>query len=244
MKQKISFPRIAVALTLIALLCTMSRTAQVAELHQQSSTEPLPTSDWTISAHPDFRLGFETVPVYLYSVTTDVRSGLSITKVGLWNRSSKPVAAVKLQWTMTTEEDQNTAILQGETQHIYFEKTLRERSVKEIRPPIPSFVQLSRSLSASSAGRLDGNYRLDIAVSEINFEDGSTWTRNNPVIRKVGLFQLPPGDCGQRRCQRQQCFFDDKRGSYICKDSTTCENCRRDTAFTCTNSSCLGPLPD
>jgi hypothetical protein len=126
---------------------------------------------------------------------------------------------VKLQWTLTTEENQDMPLLQGETQHIYFEKTLSGKSVKEMRPPVPSFAQVSRSLVNLAGDRLAGNYHLDIVVSEVNFEDGSAWARSNSVIRKVGHFQQP-GECGQRKCQKQVCFFDTNRG-YICKDSST-----------------------
>jgi hypothetical protein len=209
----------------------------------QSNDTELPAGDWTFSAHPDFRPDFETVPLYLYSVTTDSRSGLEITKIGLWNRTSKPVVSVKLQWMLTTEEDQNTPLIQGETQHIYFEKPFKEKSTKEIKPPVPSFAQVSRSMVSSATNKLEGNYRLDLAVCEANFEDGSTWVRSNNVIRKVGLFRQSPDDCGQRRCQKQQCFFDMVRG-YICQDKSTCENCKRENWHTCINRSCFGPMTD
>lgn len=225
-------------MTLVLVACVAFTNAQITKQDINSETS-LPSGDWNFSAHPDSRVDFDSVPVYLYSLTTDAKKGLKVISVGLWNRSSKPVISVKLRWLLTTEEDRNQILFDGQSQQIVLEKPLKENETLDLRTSIESFAQLSRSLTKDKSGTLSGNYRLDVVVVEATFEDDSIWARTSIKSNGTNAF----GDCGTRNCQKQTCKYTPDRG-YTCINTEECEACRRDTPFQCTLISCFGPNPN
>lgn len=164
MKKRPHHHRFSVILTLIA--CTVMSGSLATNGQQKRSL--LPTGNWTLSAGPYSGSGHESVPVDVFSVTTDAAGGLTVTSVSLFNRSSRDVSAVKLHWYLK-EEEQSQALLEGDTQLIDIDVPAGKEQVLSF--PVVSFARVSKSLLRG--GKLTGNYRLEIAVSEVNYADAS-----------------------------------------------------------------------
>lgn len=92
----------------------------------------------------------------------------------LENNSGKTVSAVKLEWYLTTEQDRSAVLQQGQTPFIAPSGTLPPGKYRELKFPIVSFANIYRPLLKNNV--LAGDYRIEIAVAEIQYEDGSTWT--------------------------------------------------------------------
>lgn len=158
-------------LTLILLIAGGSQSRG-----QVDPDEQLPPGKWTLSANPYFGSGYRTLPVVVVSVTSDSARGLRVTKVGLSNRSSKPITAVSLSWYLTTADDTKTILKQGQTPLITPSGGLPEGAEREIEFPVFSFAKVARTLVRN--GELNGNFRVQVAVREVQYEDGSSWTRD------------------------------------------------------------------
>jgi hypothetical protein len=171
------------------LACVMVGSAQNLKEAQQT-VDRLPTGNWEVSARPDLRSGSDSVPVYLYSVTTDASKGLAITSVGLWNRSPLPVTSLRIRWSLTSAEARNKDLLSEETDLISLDKPLKENETVEISPPIASFARMSRSLLPKNSNKLDGSYLIHVWVTEVVYANGSAYSRGKAVMSKVKLAQL------------------------------------------------------
>ncbi|HEX8139905.1 MAG TPA: hypothetical protein VF544_20260 [Pyrinomonadaceae bacterium] len=100
---------------------------------------------------------------------------MRITKVALFNRSSKPVESLKLGWYLTTARDKNTVLKHGQTPFITPSGGLPLNVEREIEFNVFSFGKVARLLAKN--GALNGDFRVQVVVDEIRYEDGSTWTR-------------------------------------------------------------------
>lgn len=183
MRPNLTCRMISVAFSAL-LVWAMAGNAQNPKEAQQP-VERLPVGSWEVSARPDIRFGSDTVPVYLYSVTTDASKGFAVTAVGLWNRSALPVASVRIRWSLTTAEDRNKDLLSGETELISLGKSLRENDTVEVSPEIASFALMSKSLLPKNSNKLDGSYLIHVWVSEVVYANGAVYSRTNVVTSKV-----------------------------------------------------------
>lgn len=129
---------------------------------------------WSFSANPYMRAGYETAPVFVYSTTSDVRDGITVNKVGVENRTSRKVTAVKLNWYLSTRQDSATILKHGQSPLLKIPGGIAANDSLELQYTVlASFAKLSRSLARN--GTLTGNFRLEVAVGEAYFEDGSQW---------------------------------------------------------------------
>ncbi len=137
----------------------------------------LPRGEWRFSAGPTVRPGHETIPVDVINVTTDARRGLAVTRVGLKNRSAKTVRAVRLAWDLFEQSDPDRILLHGQTPLLWLPNPLPAGEKVTLEQLIVSFAEIHKSLLAPGSDTLRGDYRLEVSVSEILYEDGSRWTR-------------------------------------------------------------------
>ncbi len=142
-----------------------------------------PPGDWSFSARPFIGEGYKTRPVVVTSVASEM-TNLSVVKVRVNNISSKPVVGIKFGWFLTSDKDRNKILRQGETPLVLIEPVLAVASTCVVKPTIDSFLEINRSLVRK--GRLDGNYRLEVAVTELLFSDRSTWRVGQDVAISVG----------------------------------------------------------
>jgi hypothetical protein len=118
-----------------------------------------------------------------------------LTRVELRNRSSKGVTAVRIGWYVSTENGPGTILAQGKTPLLSASLHANE-SVRLSVPP----VSLAKILKpAVRSNTLRGDFNVQVAVTEIVYEDGSTWKFSQPANVaqiKVQYAHAPQGGCG------------------------------------------------
>jgi hypothetical protein len=156
--------------------------------------ERLPSSGWTVG----FRLyqaeGFDSMPVRVIGVKSEGDKGL--TGVELRNRSSKPVSTIRIGWYVSTEGGPGTILAQGETPLLSASLHADESAQFSIPP-----VSLAKILKPIMKGNtLRGDFSIQVAVTEIVYEDGPSWKFSQPANVaqiKVHYAHAPQGGCGQ-----------------------------------------------
>jgi hypothetical protein len=156
----------------------------------------LPGGDWTVGFHLYQAEGFDSMPVRIISIKSQGDRGLM--GVGLRNRSSKPVNAVRIGWYVSTEGGPGRILTKGETPLLSLPATLRsEESLQFDLPP----VSLAKILKpAAKSNTLRGDFSVQVAVTELVYEDGSTWKFSQPANVapiKAQYAHAPQGGCGQ-----------------------------------------------
>lgn len=230
MKKRIVTLLLTLALSLFTVAPMKGKPTQ----NGANADEPLPPGDWTLTSHPYQGPDLESMPVIVYSVTSGLK-GLTVKYVGIWNRSPKAVTAVKLSWSLRTEQDPNTVLLQGQTPSIKFRKGLPAGKQQAVRYGVVSFLKIYKPLL--KRGVLRGNYTLDVAVSEAFYEDGSSWTRWE--ARKVGFVKAASvlHSTSAQTCPKQQCGLTTGGTSYTCQASFDNQYCTNKLT-SCTNTIC------
>jgi len=140
----------------------------------QNEKAKLPPGNWTLATGPYTGAGHETLPVDVFSVTTDAGRGLTVTRVSLLNRTSRDVSAVKLRWYLK-DKAQNQLLLEGETQSI--DVAIPAGKEQTLSFPVVSFARICGPLV--KGGILTGNYRLEVAVGEVTYAEASARSGGN-----------------------------------------------------------------
>ncbi|HET9711229.1 MAG TPA: hypothetical protein VFP64_05085, partial [Pyrinomonadaceae bacterium] len=154
----------------------------------------LPDGNWTVGFHLYQAEGFDSMPVRVIGIKSEGDRGL--TGVRLQNRSAKAVTAVRIGWYVSTEGGPGTILARGETPLLAPPLHANE-SVQLSIPPI----SLAKILKpAVKRNTLRGDFSVQVAVTEIVYEDGSTWKFSQPANVtpiKVQYAHAPQGGCGQ-----------------------------------------------
>lgn len=140
----------------------------------QSTKDQLPKGGWTLGTHAYMGPDRDSLPVFVYSVTSQL-DGATITEAGFENRSSRSVAAVKLGWYLTTELDRDVILQQGQTPLLGFRGGFVADTRRVLKFPVVSFAAVHKPLLRE--GLLKGNYRIEVVVDEVRYNDGSSWMR-------------------------------------------------------------------
>lgn len=226
----------AIALFMVSLLI-VSNTSRT-EGQADKSTQ-LPPGDWSFSAHPYLGPGYDSRPIVVFSVVTNVKNGLTVTKVALHNLSSKPVSAVKLNWYLSTEADPGSILLSGQTPLVALSGGLPVDGRRVLEFPVVSFAKICKSLMKGES--LTGDFRMEVEVGEILYEDGSSQTarvtsnlyvpaKNNSVVPLTNRVNK----VAQIGCAHQRCKFVPLPAShYECEGTSTPELCTNSGEFCC-----------
>ncbi len=250
MKKKVSaiatvmfFLSLATIVTVTLLSRTKGTSASEKGKHSTYSGESPPYGAWSLICAPS--LERQTI-VDAYSVTSE--RGDKITKVALRNRSDKAVIAVKLGWRLFNYDSPKNTLMSGESPFLGVPLNVKERRVVEF--PLVSFAKVSKSLLKN--GRIDGDFKIEVVVTNVLFGDNeektsqSSWrssllasflpsaTRNGakePLVEVVS-YAAPPLAEG---CQNQECHWN---GScYSCKDLSG-TGCSTSGCESCTETAC------
>ncbi|HEY0544921.1 MAG TPA: hypothetical protein VGC91_05945 [Pyrinomonadaceae bacterium] len=248
LSQKRIARKIPVGLFVIfALIIVASSGKENLGQNKASSQVEFPRGDWSVGSHPFLGTDSESTPVIVTSVTTDAKRGIAVTKVGLENLSKENVTAVKLTWRVSTEQASDKVLLQGQTPFITRDGGLPAGISLVLRFPVVTFAKIYQPLVKN--GTLDGEFRIDISVSEILYEDGSKWASSDSSQAKSfrasnhASAPAPQGTCGRQSCETRT----SPSGNvfYACRASNSNERCSvSDDGFSCTNISCTRPHPD
>lgn len=241
MKKKI---RITMIIALLAILgaSLIINSSNLAKSEGNTPTN-LPPGNWSLSAGPYQGDGYKMRDVVVTSVTTDTRKGLTITKVGLKNRSGKPVSSLKLHWVLFTEEDRNSVLAEGDTPLIPLSEDIPVDGKRIMEYPVVSFLNISRSLQTD--GILSGSFRLEVLVTEIQGDEMSAVQRGHDFAksftdgRVYGKISAAPKAVYLQTCAKQKCkFITGPMGDgYTCETSTNDEYCTNNST-SCTSTLC------
>lgn len=158
-------------LIILALVAALFIISDDSKGQSQGNADKLPGGKWTFSAHPYMGPGYDERPVIVTAVMSDLTG--TVTTVMLENESAKVVSAVKLEWYLTTDQERATILQQGQTPLIAPSGALAPGKYKELKFPVVSFARVSQPLLKKDT--LTGDFRIEIAVAEIQYEDGSSW---------------------------------------------------------------------
>lgn len=227
------FKKASVTAVLILVVVTTALML-VASGFSQRKSDTLPPGRWTLSAHPYLGTAYESQPVKVIGVGSDTINDFKVDTVGLKNTSGKEVSAVVLRWYVTSGESGDEVLLHGDTNSLTLGNGLPAGKSQYFDFPIVSFGRISKQLL--KAGALQGDFRIEVAVSQILYEDGSTWEgdpKNTATFVKAGLRAGPVPQAG---CANQVCQYNTDLQAYQCISGLNqlCTNCGR----RCLNSVC------
>jgi hypothetical protein len=139
-------------------------------------TEVGPGGQWFVAAATDIdQRTNNDAPVVIDSVRSLMARGKSVDlivqRVALLNRTPKAVREIKLGWNLVTDEEQDAAVLQGNTP--FFAASIFRMTKQNVEIPPIDFAKLVKPLLRR--GAVDGNFLLKIRVNEVRFTDGSAW---------------------------------------------------------------------
>ena len=164
---------LAVVVPLLMLATTINRVESDA-----GKKARLPNEKCSLTALPYLGVGYNSRPVVVVGVTTDKKE-LTVKQVRLFNISSKPASAIRLGWYLRTMQDESAVLRQGETPLIATTGKLPANGKQTMNFAVVSFSELLKD------GQLNGDYKIEVAVKEILFEDGFTWTDNAEQARQT-----------------------------------------------------------
>jgi hypothetical protein len=204
------------------VVCALVAVAGVGLISRgQGAGSKLPQGNWTFSAGPYSSTGYRSLPVRVFSVTTNASRGLTIESVSLFNRSLKDIRAVKVHWYLKEQSQQQT-LLEGDTELL--EVILAAGSRLAIDHSVVSFARIYKPLMRG--GVLKGDYRIDVAINEINFVDGTKWTIREPGMTKQAHVSAVSVDvCSMTGCRYSggsgyECGF--SKNEYCMTDGNSC----------------------
>lgn len=137
-----------------------------------------PTSEkWSVYSMPYLEPGYQSNPVVVKTVTTEADKRLTITKVGILSRE-REVRSVKLKWYVSNAANPGNILQQGETSEISIEGGLAAGELRQIQFPVVSFLDVVDQMKKAGM-TLQGDYKIDVAVSEVKFSSGRPWSNQS-----------------------------------------------------------------
>lgn len=210
--------------TLVIALLSVGILTTASSKHFLQDDGHLPGGNWSFSAHPYMGPDLDDRPVIVSSIVITADKGLQLTKVAIKNRAPKPVAAIKLAWSLSYEHSRDFVLQNGTTNWIYLPKSIPPGQTKVLRFRVPplSFASISKPLARGDY--LEGDFYLAIAVGAVRYEDGSSWIASNYMGGWHLIKASSRASTYQVGCAKQKCKNLGGSG-YKCEDSTDSEYC-------------------
>lgn len=208
----------------LTLLVIAAVAAFVNRGFSQDDGDWLPRGKWAIGAHPYAGPMYHSQPVKVIGVISDTAKGFQVTTVGLKNTSSSMVSAVKLTWYISSEQTGDAVLLQGATEWLTLKGGLPVGKSEYVKAPVVSLGSVCKPLLKN--GTLQGRYSIEVAVTEILYEDGSSWRGDPKNMQTAHKSGLRPGPVPQG-CPHQKCEYDFDLQAYRCISGPLqmCTNC-------------------
>lgn len=177
--------RIGIFVLTLSLFLTLGASHSQGQVKGQGRVEISSRSlrlDWGSYARP----GYKSIPVEIVRFQSeplpDKKYLLKV--VELRNRSSKAVRAVKFSWYLFNKKDLNEVLQTEQTPLVNLDGLAPHRRL-EVNIPLlrPDQISYLRQDTAT------GEFRLEIAVTEIQYDDGSVWEAKN-LPGKVDLSRI------------------------------------------------------
>jgi len=183
--MKISVVSTFLTLVLVACLGTIASASnlQRARVDSGKTTIALPAGDWGFSARPYGGSDWNVRPVMVVSVSTDAAKGLAIDAVGIVNLSNKNATAVKFRVELARSADGTSTRYQSD----FISRAggfPSDRNQVNLDVMLFRFVDVIKPLTEN--GRLSGEFIANVVVSDVQFDDGTTWTDTSEAARGNG----------------------------------------------------------
>ncbi len=211
---------------------------RISPLNNYGFSESTPFGTWSARVEMDQTQSPDPyVPVVVASLRSYAGKGhwgkqLMIESVTLKNRTDRTVAAVKLGWIILSKESRQArqnleaALVRGNTK-LLKQEWANNRQFKHVKSLFIDFVKEARPLIKS--GALSGDLYLRLRVSEVRFNDGSTWRENDQLALRKKFAHAPARSAQQPNCQTHEvCFFYENGQGYCTGDELSTQFCRRE----------------
>jgi hypothetical protein len=159
-------------LSLRSLLLPSLLTVVVFAPQATQAQETSPAGDYTVTTKPYMGPGFESLPVMVTSVTTEVALNGGVSTVAVKNSTSRRLDAVRFSWYLSAREAPDYVLLQGKTPMLRLPGGIAAGEVERIKFPVVSFAKIYKPLARG--GSVNGNYVIQVGVIEARFDDGTT----------------------------------------------------------------------
>ena len=206
---------------------------------QRDTKSVLPKGAWTMSVGPFAFKDASQMPLYVKAVTSEASKGFAVSNIKIIRPSDNEfsklsIKGFKLKWSLINED--NMSIIQ-ENESKIIDYTMK---LSDNRLGIPKSFFLFSNTKLSKERKLTNNFRIDIAVSEVIFEDESNWLINE-THRSVST-------TNQFGCPDQGCIWNATGNTYQCggSQSSIGASCsvNGNEGQTCTQTRCKNPNGD
>lgn len=218
---------------------------------QSSRKNSLPPGNWSLAYGPTQTRG---KIVDLFSVSSDAAKGLAVTEVSLENRSDQDIAAVKIGWTLYERSNRSKTLLSGETPQ-FLAVALAPGEKRVVNYPVVSFARIHGPLVR--AGKLEGDFRIELWVTEVQFDSDNPDAQNSSSFRlqKVAartgptfkFLRVPTRPAPQKDdsfgCPHRECKWSNQHQCYRC-ELTENSTCAWESCSSCASGRCSGGLLD
>lgn len=200
--------------------------------------------NWTLGSSPYLGEDYKTLPVITTNVTNDARKGLGITAAGLKNTTTKTVSAVKFTWYILEDQAPDKVLLQGQTQLIAIPGGIQPGTERNLEFPVVIFSRVAQPLLRE--GALNGAFNIEALVSEVKYDDGTSWERTETrrlaqAKPQAGFVKASTRSQTVPCCAFQHCVWSDVLHRFQCIRLSTRLNCQPDQfggQFQCVTSIC------
>lgn len=147
-------------------------------------TSVQPLSGFSLSTSIETRLKLADGPVKIVGLG----DGLFMSTVEVKNVSAKEVKAIKLNWYLFSDPNSTREAKKGQTKLINLGR-LGISDSKTVESQIPEFDKMFAGLAKD--GYIGGKYFLDATVGEVEYLDGTKWTREASPLPDKSSNQRP-----------------------------------------------------
>lgn len=229
--KKQTHTRFVKRMFVLALFAVIAVSVAAFTQKNEGASTPLPQGLWTLNCSPYMTAGYEYLPVLVTSVTSEIKGGAAITQVKVKNATSRSISAVKLAWYLSPRDERTSILQSGQTSMVDLPEEIPAGATREVKFPVISFAKIHKPLLRN--GVLYGEYRIQVAVSEVRFSDGSAQTilssRNGSTPTMI-IKAAHRTISNETFCPDQECSL--VRSS---KDVPLGYTCRSATGTGCTN---------
>lgn len=175
-----------VYLSLIGILIIASLAKMVSQRLPDSfgaATTQAASRTGSIGASPYVGADYNTRPLVVIGVLTN-KERHAVEKIGLINISNKVAVAVKIGWFVSLTQELAEVVEEGETELITFPKHLRPKGQLDLNTRVVGLVDIANRLKQN--GAFDSAYTIQVAATEIVFNDGTRWPSKKSANETAG----------------------------------------------------------
>ncbi len=198
-----------------------------------ANSKSFPAKGWTVGFHA-FRIGgYRELPVKVYGVTSAGEQGLQVAHLS--SNSDQIVIGVRIKW-FVGKKGSTSILSKGETPLLELRGLTGALPKFDIRVPDVTLEKVL--LPIIRKGQLQGDFDVQVVVSEVKYLGGSSWQLPEPT--RLVIVPLRKHHATVDLCAHQTCRLAPDLFTYQCANSNgeECEN----RGGSCTSLICYGSI--